>query len=124
MRGSKVDSSSDNLQIKVRSSDTVTYNVELSPDFTFLELRGLVSEKAAVPAARIRLIYQGRILRDEQKMSDCGVQTDHTIHMVTQPEATSSPLPQDTNQAPTLPNLASLALPRQHLPHDGIYKIN
>jgi len=120
MHGSKVDSASDNVQIKVRSSDTVTYNVEISPDFTCLELRGLLSEKAAVPAARIRLIYQGRILRDEQNLFGCGVQTEHTIHMVTQPEATSRPLPQDANQAPTLPNLASSALPRQHLPHDAV----
>jgi len=80
------------MRIKVRSSDSLTYDLEISPKETCLDVKRLVSEKAEVAVGRIRLIYQGRILnQDEQKLVECGIQNEHTIHLIIQQEAPPSP---------------------------------
>lgn len=54
----------------------------------------VVAGSCDVPAPQQRLIYKGRILKDEQTLESYGVETDHTIHLVrgvAPPAASSAP---------------------------------
>ena len=47
------------MHVKVRASDSLTYDIEINPEAVCSELGKLVSERAGVAVGRIRLIYQG-----------------------------------------------------------------
>ena len=58
------------LQISIPTSQTV------------LDLKRLVAEKTDVEAERQRLIYSGKVLKDDDALSTYKIQSGHTIHMV------------------------------------------
>lgn len=48
-----------------------------------LELKGLIQAKdESFPAESIRLIYSGRVLKDEDLVSKYSLKQGHTIHLV------------------------------------------
>ena len=47
-----------------------------------LELKEKIAESLSVPAAQQRLIYKGRVLKDELTLESYDVQDGHTVHMV------------------------------------------
>ncbi|KAF2937122.1 hypothetical protein DAI22_03g026800 [Oryza sativa Japonica Group] len=66
--------------------------------------KAIVAESCDVPAPQQRLIYKGRILKDEQTLASYGVETDHTIHMVrgaAPPPASTAP-PAANNVTPAI----------------------
>lgn len=68
------------INIKCSNSDKAEIHIELSA--TVLQLKGKVAEALSVPAAQQRLIYKGRVLKDELTLESYEVQDGHTVHMV------------------------------------------
>lgn len=56
--------------------------IAISPDKTVLDLKHAIAGKSDVPADRQRLIYSGRVLKDDDALSVYKIQSAHTIHMV------------------------------------------
>ncbi|KAH0825943.1 ubiquitin family-domain-containing protein [Lanmaoa asiatica] len=56
--------------------------ISISLDKTVLDLKRAIAEKSDVEADRQRLIYSGRVLKDEDALSVYKIQSSHTIHMV------------------------------------------
>ncbi|KAI3949732.1 hypothetical protein MKX01_040949 [Papaver californicum] len=72
----------DEITIHISCSNGTKFSVKTSPGSTVLEFKSVISQNSDVSAEQQRLIYKGRILKDEQTLESYGLQEDHTVHMV------------------------------------------
>nr|CAB3502123.1 unnamed protein product [Digitaria exilis] len=80
--------------LHIRCANGSKFAVRADLSATVGAFKAIVAESCDVPAPQQRLIYKGRILKDEQTLASYGVETDHTIHMVrgaAPPPAQTSP---------------------------------
>ncbi|KAJ8501357.1 hypothetical protein OPV22_011909 [Ensete ventricosum] len=70
------------VTVHVRSSSGSKFSVQTALDSTVAALKASLVEKCNIPAEQQRLIYKGRILKDEQTLESYGLESDHTIHLV------------------------------------------
>ncbi|CAL4928863.1 unnamed protein product [Urochloa decumbens] len=68
--------------LHIRCTNGSKFAVRVDLGATVGAFKAIVAESCDVPAPQQRLIYKGRILKDEQTLASYGVETDHTIHMV------------------------------------------
>ncbi|KAN0073117.1 hypothetical protein V8E55_012257 [Tylopilus felleus] len=74
---------SDNeIHINVKGPSELKIQISITTDKTVLDLKRDIAEKSDVEADRQRLIYAGRVLKDEDQLSVYKIQSSHTIHMV------------------------------------------
>ncbi|KAG7664826.1 uncharacterized protein J8A68_001643 [[Candida] subhashii] len=74
---------SDTITITIKSTGDKKYEVTFDPSITVLELKELIAQQAPdIPASRQRLIYSGKVLKDNETVSSYKVQNGHTIHLV------------------------------------------
>ncbi|XP_024391182.1 ubiquitin domain-containing protein DSK2a isoform X1 [Physcomitrium patens] len=128
-------SSSDVVVVHVRSSNGNKFTVEVNLGATVLALKGLLVEKSEIPADHQRLIYKGRVLKDEQTLSSYGLQSDHTVHLVRgaptsstsagadspspAPNPTSTPHPANPSGLGSMPGLGGMGFSGLGLGSDG-----
>ncbi|KAJ8447441.1 hypothetical protein Cgig2_019435 [Carnegiea gigantea] len=72
----------EDVPVNIRCSNGSKFAVRTSLDSTVSAFKALVAQNCDVPADQQRLIYKGRILKDDQTLVSYGLQADHTIHMV------------------------------------------
>ncbi|EER92919.1 hypothetical protein BDA96_01G552500 [Sorghum bicolor] len=87
--------------LHIRCTNGSKFAVRADLGTTVGAFKAIVAESCDVPAPQQRLIYKGRILKDDQTLASYGVETDHTIHMVrgaAPPPASTAPA---ANQEPT-----------------------
>ncbi|KAG0369230.1 hypothetical protein BC939DRAFT_130766 [Gamsiella multidivaricata] len=93
------------ILLTIRPSSGSTFTTAISTDSTVLQLK----EKLAttdLPAASIRLVYSGRVLKDEDQLSVYSIKEGHTIHMVksatnrANEQAVQTVRPNSSNNAP------------------------
>ncbi|XP_008812218.1 ubiquitin domain-containing protein DSK2a-like isoform X2 [Phoenix dactylifera] len=68
--------------VHIRSSNGSKFSVQTDLESTVGSFKVVLAEKCDVPPEQQRLIYKGRILKDEQTLASYGVESDHTIHLV------------------------------------------
>ncbi|KAF6157802.1 hypothetical protein GIB67_038270 [Kingdonia uniflora] len=73
---------SNGVTINIRFSNSSKFAVKVNLDFTVEAFKAVLAENCEVPAEQQRLIYKGRILKDDQTLESYGLQEDHTVHMV------------------------------------------
>ncbi|KAL1950876.1 hypothetical protein VTO73DRAFT_25 [Trametes versicolor] len=76
------EASSSEISINVKGPSELKLQISISTDKTVTELKQAIAEKSDVPADRQRLIYSGRVLKDEDALVTYKIQSGHTIHMV------------------------------------------
>uniref|UniRef100_A0A1J3I020 Ubiquitin domain-containing protein DSK2b n=1 Tax=Noccaea caerulescens TaxID=107243 RepID=A0A1J3I020_NOCCA len=81
------------VAVNVRCSNGTKFSVTTSLDSTVEAFKELVAQNSDVPANQQRLIYKGRILKDDQSLLSYGLQADHTVHMVRGFAPSSAPPP-------------------------------
>eukprot|EP00877_Chromochloris_zofingiensis_P010285 jgi/Chrzof1/550/Cz01g20040.t1 len=80
-----------NISIKVKTMEPASYKLDVSASMAVTALKSELLAICNIPVDRQRLIYKGRVLRDDQRLNDVGVQSGHTIHLVERPaDATPS----------------------------------
>ncbi|KAG8364451.1 hypothetical protein BUALT_Bualt19G0130200 [Buddleja alternifolia] len=84
---------SEQVNVNIRCSNGSKFSVKTSLDSTVGEFKGALAQTCDVPAEQQRLIYKGRILKDDQTLLSYGLQADHTVHMVrgSAPAAAAAP---------------------------------
>ncbi|KAI0814746.1 hypothetical protein BC629DRAFT_1279766 [Irpex lacteus] len=97
------------IQINVKGPSELKLQITITTDKTVLDLKQAIAEKSDVPADRQRLIYSGRVLKDEDVLSVYKIQSSHTIHMVkgvsrSTASQSSAPPPLPTMQTGQNPN--------------------
>ncbi|KZT63630.1 hypothetical protein DAEQUDRAFT_733596 [Daedalea quercina L-15889] len=70
------------IQINVKGPSELKLQITISTDKTVADLKQAIADKSDVSADRQRLIYSGRVLKDEDALSTYKIQSSHTIHMV------------------------------------------
>ena len=78
------------LSLSIKCSNADKANVTIDSSASVLELKGKISEILSVPASQQRLIYKGRVLKDESTLEDYQVCDGHTVHMVKSASAPGS----------------------------------
>ena len=68
------------LTIKCSNADKATVVIESTA--TVMELKEKIAVQLSVPAAQQRLIYKGRVLKDESALEIYSIEDGHTVHMV------------------------------------------
>ncbi|KAL8196557.1 hypothetical protein R6Q57_024852 [Mikania cordata] len=77
-----VDGGDAEINLNIRCSNGNKLSVRATLRSTVGAFKNLLAQNCDVPANQQRLIYKGRILKDDQTIDSYGLQADHTIHMV------------------------------------------
>ncbi|KAK9164698.1 hypothetical protein Syun_005600 [Stephania yunnanensis] len=70
------------VAVNIRSSNGSKFSVRARLDSTVGLFKALLEQNCNIPAQQQRLIYKGRILKDDQTLESYGLQTDHTVHLI------------------------------------------
>ncbi len=68
------------VKIKLLSGKTITMPVEA--DATVLQLKEVCMQREGIPVEQIRFIFNGKTIKDEDKLADAGVNAGATLHMM------------------------------------------
>ncbi|KAK2978700.1 hypothetical protein RJ640_026918 [Escallonia rubra] len=84
------------VTLNVRCSNGLKFSVRTSLGSTVAAFKAVVAQNCDIQADQQRLIYKGRILKDDQTLDSYGLQADHTVHMVRGSAPAASTLPAGT----------------------------
>ncbi|KAG9086407.1 hypothetical protein FRC07_013096, partial [Ceratobasidium sp. 392] len=88
--------SAEEVTLNIKGPSELKLSITIALSKTVLELKQAIAEKSDVSADRQRLIYSGRVLKDEDTLATYKVQNAHTVHMVKgapKPSAASTSAP-------------------------------
>ncbi|CAJ0916660.1 18933_t:CDS:2 [Entrophospora sp. SA101] len=103
------------ITITVKCSNDTKYTVTTDKSKTVLEFKQLIAEKSEIPADKQKLIYSGKVLKDNDTLETYKIAEGHTVHMVkslgarvssqstTQSEPTATSTTNTTNNQSTQP---------------------
>jgi ubiquilin len=113
--------SASEIQINVKGPSELKLQITINTDKSVLELKKAIADKSDVSADRQRLIYSGRVLKDEDLLITYKIQSGHTIHMVKgvsrSPGGAST-----TSSAPVSQQLPTMQTGQN--PHDPLTQLN
>jgi hypothetical protein len=72
------------INITVKTIDSNVYKVNINPEKTIFELKETLVILTKIPVKNQRLIYQGKVLKDNDKIKDYKIYNDYVIHLVKQ----------------------------------------
>ena len=72
------------MQLVVKTLTGKKQNFNFEPDNTILDIKNALQEREGIEVSQIRLIFSGKQLNDEQKISDYNLEAGSTIIMVLQ----------------------------------------
>ncbi|XP_071735338.1 ubiquitin domain-containing protein DSK2b-like [Rutidosis leptorrhynchoides] len=70
------------VTVNVRCSNGTKFTVQASLDASVESFKSVLEQNCDIPAAQQRLIYKGRILKDDQTLKSYGLEAEHTVHLV------------------------------------------
>lgn len=95
------------LTFKIKTSGDGSHTVTISEEAKVLDLKNLLAgdDYEKVPAARQRLIYSGRVMKDEEPLKTYKIKDGNTVHMVksAQSNATQNPVNTSTTSTGSTP---------------------
>jgi ubiquilin len=91
------------LSFKVKTSGDKTHAITMPDSATVLDLKNKLagSDLEDIPADRQRLIYSGRVMKNDDTLKTYKIKSGNTIHMVK--SAASNPAPAPSNAAAPAP---------------------
>lgn len=85
------------MLLRVKTLDSNTHEVTVVGSDTVTELKRKVCDQTGVDVERQRLIFQGKVLKDEKSVTAYAIQDGMTIHMV---ERVETPFSRSDNESP------------------------
>lgn len=73
---------SETLEVVIKSSNDMKYLVKIESEQTVLDLKKKIEEVSQIASVNQKLIYSGKILKEENIISFYKIQSGHTIHLV------------------------------------------
>lgn len=70
------------ITVNVKASNDQKYVISLKTTDTVLDFKNKIAENCDTPADRMRLIYSGRVLKDQDTIESYKIAEGHTVHMV------------------------------------------
>ncbi|GMF11718.1 unnamed protein product [Phytophthora lilii] len=99
------------LSLKVRTLDQKTYPITIGAAASVPQLKELVAVETGVTLARQRLIYRGRVLKNDQTLASYSLEDGHVLHLVVR----AAPPPADS--AASAPEPSAGRRPRAPAPY-------
>lgn len=97
------DCSDSTVQLNIKTLDSRVYSFQVAKNMPVSAFKEKIANEIGVPVSQQRLIFRGRVLKDEHVLSEYHVENGHTLHLVerqpNQPQAsgTNSGEPTGTN---------------------------
>mmetsp|Transcript_6946 Transcript_6946/g.11604 ORF Transcript_6946/g.11604 Transcript_6946/m.11604 type:complete len:520 (+) Transcript_6946:79-1638(+) len=95
------------ITVNVKCSNADKYEVNTTASATVSEFKGALADVSGVAVADQRLIYKGRVLKDDLALDFYGVEDGQTVHLVKGGKSraqgstpTSTPVPSNVSSAP------------------------
>ncbi|KAI8342118.1 hypothetical protein BC941DRAFT_415412 [Chlamydoabsidia padenii] len=107
------------ITVKIRPSTGILFDVEFDPDCTVFQLKEKVGDKMAGTSAKLlKLVYSGRILKDEDTCSSYKLANGHTLHVVKSktPSATATSSPSSSSSPAAKTTIATTPPPSSTVP--------
>lgn len=89
------------IEIYIRTLDSSQLPLRVRRDVQVLALKQQAEALLSIPSERQRLIFSGRVLKDERTLSDYGVQDGCVLHCVPRPEGAASSTVNDEPPPPS-----------------------
>ena len=89
------------MHIKIKTISGGSYEVDLEQDDpTVMDLKEAVAPKADSDPGSLKIVFRGKILKDDQTLKSCSIETGMSVHMVVRKA-----------KAPSAPTAAPAAAP-------------
>lgn len=72
----------ESINLNIKQSDGKKLIVSVSLNDTILKLKEEVTAKSEIPVDRQRLIFAGKVLKDEETVGSYNLKNDLTVHLV------------------------------------------
>lgn len=79
-----------NALLHVRCTNGSKFSLHADLSSTIADFKVLVAENSDIAADQQRLIYKGRVLKDDNTLESYGLESDHTVHLVRAAPASSA----------------------------------
>lgn len=99
------------VTVNVKASNDQKYVISLKTTDTVLDFKNKIAENCDTPADRMRLIYSGRVLKDQDTIESYKIAEGHTVHMVRSAVAAAAGSAPAAAAAATTPAAATPAAP-------------
>ncbi|KAD5960745.1 hypothetical protein E3N88_12217 [Mikania micrantha] len=70
------------VTVHIRCSNGSKFSVQASLESSVESFKSVLEQNCDIPALQQRLIYKGRILKDDQTLKSYGMEAEHTVHLV------------------------------------------
>ncbi|KAL8144276.1 hypothetical protein V2J09_017308 [Rumex salicifolius] len=94
-------SSNSIVELNIKTLDSRIYSFLVDKTTSVSSFKEKIAEKIGLPVAQQRLIFRGKVLKDEDNLSEYHVENGHTLHLVERQPAQSQPSsgssPRETN---------------------------
>lgn len=70
------------IAFNVKAASDAKYSLSLPPTATITEVKKKLAEISEVPVERQRLIYSGRVMKNDETLGFYKIKSGHTVHMV------------------------------------------
>ncbi|KAM0938655.1 putative Ubiquitin-like domain-containing protein [Dioscorea sansibarensis] len=81
------------IQINIKTLDSQIHTFRVGKNMLIQILKERIAEATGVPAGQQRLIFRGRVLKDDHVLSDYHVGDGHTLHLVVRQPTVAHPAP-------------------------------
>ncbi|KAL2241115.1 UNVERIFIED_CONTAM: Ubiquitin domain-containing protein DSK2b [Sesamum indicum] len=80
--GDSCNAVTEEVTVNIRCSNGSKFAVQVKLNSKVEFFKSILAEKCEIPLQQQRLIYKGRILKDDQTLQSYGLEADHTVHLV------------------------------------------
>lgn len=99
------------ITINIKTLDSSDFKVNVAQDSSIPDLKSKIAGRTGFENHRQRLIFQGRVLRNDKNMSSYEIADGHTVHLVVRPADIPNTTPSHVSPPPR--PAATAALPRR-----------
>ncbi|CAL1355423.1 unnamed protein product [Linum trigynum] len=85
------ETSDSSVQLNVKTLDSQIYSFLADKKMPVLAFKEKIASQVGVPVNQQRLIFRGRVLKDEHLLSEYQVENGHTLHLVVRQSAQTQP---------------------------------
>ncbi|KAL0016866.1 hypothetical protein SO802_003935 [Lithocarpus litseifolius] len=89
------DSSDSTVKLNIKTLDSQIYTFQVDKNMRVSSFKEKIANETTVPVGQQRLIFRGRVLKDDHLLSEYHVENGHTLHLVerqpAQPQPSSGP---------------------------------
>ncbi|KAJ0252495.1 hypothetical protein HA466_0116870 [Hirschfeldia incana] len=82
---------SSTLELNIKTLESQTYTFKVNKNETVSVFKEKIAGVTGVPVAQQRLIFRGRVLKDDHPLSEYHLESGHTLHLVVRQPAGSTP---------------------------------